>query len=160
AGSFLRNIANVNGTLYFSANSVLWTSGGTGATTMPLKDFGSNSIGSSTNLNGTIYFVVSSTGLWKTDGTLAGTLLVNDLPLTLDNHFFNGIGQLSNVNGTVIFTELDANGAEVWRSDGTAAGTGPMSAVLPDLGASSPAGLTPVNGQLLFAANDGTHGVE
>jgi ELWxxDGT repeat protein len=58
-------------------------------------------------------------GLWKTDGTAAGTQLVSR---------FRGAGSfpehLTDVNGTLFFMARDADSdIELWKSDGTAVGT-------------------------------------
>src|SRR5579884_159861 len=47
------------------------------------------------------------------------------------------------------------HGTELWKSDGTAAGT-----VLVSSAVSNPQDLTNVNGQLFFSGYDGTHGTE
>src|SRR5262249_30175752 len=66
------------------------------------------------------------------------------------------------VNGTLFFTADDsgATGRELWKSDGTAAGTVLVKDIRPGGSHSTPQFLTNVNGTLFFAANDGTNGVE
>jgi ELWxxDGT repeat protein len=67
---------------------------------------------------------------------------------------------LTNVNGTLYFQANDGTtGFELWKSDGTSAGT----ALVRDIrsgGNSSPRSLTNVNGTLFFTADDGTNGFE
>ncbi len=59
------------------------------------------------------------------------------------------------------FSAEDAeNGVELWRTDGTAAGTALVRDINPGQAWSSATGLTAVGGLVYFAANDGTHGVE
>jgi ELWxxDGT repeat protein len=93
-------------------------------------------------------------GLWKRDGTEAGTTLVAA-----------GVfpSQIVDVNGTAFFLASDpTHGTELWQSNGTAAGTvlvrdiwpGPASGIAYD------ASLYPLNGTLYFPANDGIHGTE
>jgi ELWxxDGT repeat protein len=61
---------------------------------------------------------------------------------------------LTNANGTLLFTASDGtSGYELWKSDGTAAGT----TIVANLAAQS---LTNVNGTLFFSADDGIHGQE
>jgi len=69
-----------------------------------------------TNVNGTVFFD-GEWGLHKTDGTVAGTVLVKAF----------GPGgvhpkELTNVNGTLFFLSDD----RLWKSDGTEAGTVPV----------------------------------
>ena len=79
-----------------------------------------------TNVGGTLYFPTAdrrrtAAELWKSDGTAAGTALVEDID--------PGTARLeprdsTNVNGTLFFAADDGiTRAELWRSDGTAAGT-------------------------------------
>jgi ELWxxDGT repeat protein len=56
--------------------------------------------------------------------------------------------------------EGDANGVELWGTDGTPQGTALVSDVLPGAGSSMPTGLTAVGGKVFFAAHDGEHGWE
>ena len=66
---------------------------------------------------------------------------------------------LTDVNGTLFFTASDGvNGVELWKSDGTEAGTARVKDIYPGpLGGvdSGPAGLTVFNGALYFQAFDG-----
>src|SRR5262245_11109018 len=58
-----------------------------------------------------------------------------------------------NVNGTLFFAaDNGVNGTELWKSNGTAAGTMMLKDVNPGLGSSSPNFLTNVNGTLFFTA--------
>jgi ELWxxDGT repeat protein len=78
------------------------------------------------NLNNTLYFTAddptNGNELWKSDGTSAGTVLLNDIYPGTNNssdprNFFN-------LNNTLYFTADDGtNGNELWKSDGTSAGT-------------------------------------
>jgi ELWxxDGT repeat protein len=66
-----------------------------------------------------------------------------------------------NVNGTLFFVANDGvNGSELWKSDGTAAGTVLVRDIRPGPGSSLPASLTNVNGILYFRADDGISGAE
>src|SRR5262245_10749993 len=53
-----------------------------------------------------------------------------------------------------------SHGYELWKSDGTAAGTVMVKDINPGSGGSSPSNLTNVNGTLFFTADDGTDGTE
>jgi len=67
---------------------------------------------------------------------------------------------LTNVNGTLFFRANDGTyGAELWKSDGTPAGTVMVKDIYP-AESSDPTNLTNVNGTLFFMANDGTNGYE
>lgn len=61
-----------------------------------------------------------------------------------------------NVNGVLYFTPYTADGTELWRSDGTLAGTTLAGDLWPGRYSSVPDNLTNVNGTLFFFANDGT----
>ena len=136
-GSNINFLTDVNGTLFFSAGDTthgveLWKSDGTDAGTVMVKDINPNA-GSSlpsfiTNVNGTAFFVandgVHGKALWKSDGTANGTVLVKDVntdPNTAADPFFSNLVAF---NGQLFFTAHDAtHGVELWKSDGTGAGT-------------------------------------
>jgi ELWxxDGT repeat protein len=109
-----------------------------------------------TDVEGTLFFSGNANGqdgLWKSDGTQAGTVLVDNVArLPMD---------LRNFKGTLMFTADDGvNGREIWKSDGTEKGTMLVSDIVPGRVGSSPTFLTIVNGLLFFTANDGIHGTE
>ncbi len=85
--------------------------------------------------------------------TSAGTVLVRDILLGT-----NGANphNLTNVNGTLYFSAFDGTtGEELWKSDGSSAGT----VLMRDINQGGNAflsHLTNVNGTLYFRANDGT----
>jgi len=64
--------------------------------------------------------------------------------------------------GNVVYFTADngVHGREVWRSNGTAAGTVLVKDILPGGGGSNPFNLTNVNGVLYFTADNGVHGRE
>src|SRR5262245_22895705 len=166
-----------DGRLFFSGNGQqsgqeLWSSDGTPAGTGLLKDifpgivcggWGPCRVRSSnpdqlTAADGLLFFAASTdlgTELWRSDGTAAGTVLVKDIdPNDLSYYLSSLPTELTNVNGTLIFTaEIDptneSSRLDLWRSDGTEAGTLPVAKGI------SPADLTVVNGTLFFTASDG-----
>jgi ELWxxDGT repeat protein len=120
-----------------------------------------------TDVNGTVFFAAGTNTpdgneLWKTDGTLAGTVMVKDINPGPGGSFPH---DLQNMNGTLYFQATTPdNGTELWKSDGTADGTVMVKDInpgrgngMPDFG---PAHLTLLNGIIYFIANDGTTGLE
>ncbi|MCY7274697.1 MAG: DUF4347 domain-containing protein [Phormidesmis sp. CAN_BIN44] len=175
--SYPNNLTNVNGTLYFRAfdptnGNELWKSDGTAAGTVLVKDIfagGSNSSGptSLTNVNGTLYFRAyedtNGYELWKSDGTAAGTVLVKDInPGGLSAGVIGSeFSSPTNVNGTLYFGAYeDTNGYELWKSDGTAAGTVLVKDIFAGSNSSDPDSLTNVNGTLYFKARNTTNRYE
>ena len=111
------------------------------------------------DINGTVFFAADGgqgVELWKTDGTVLGTSLVKDINGGVD---FPGHTRRSsnpsnfvNFNGTLFFTATTAaNGTELFRSDGTAAGTVLVSDLLAGPSGASPSQLTVVGNTLFFA---------
>lgn len=107
--------------------------------------------------------------LWKSDDTAAGTTMVKDI--FTSPAFYGSVPEhLMNVNGTLYFTAIccqdgsptTATGRELWKSNGTAAGTVMVKNINP--GAANMTDFDPlftnINGTLYFVANDGVHGYE
>ena len=83
--------------------------------------------------------------LWKSDGTLEGTVLVKDIFAGSNS---SSPAQLTNVEGVLYF--VTANGA-LWKSDGTASGTVQVSTI--PGGSPTISDLTAVGDTLFFVAN-------
>src|SRR5262249_50840794 len=93
------------------------------------------------------------------NGTAAGTVLVKDINTGSNTGSYPS--SLTDVNGTLFFAADDGtHGRELWRSDGTAGGTGLVKDIYPTWWDSHRSNLTDVNGTLFFTADDGTHGRE
>jgi ELWxxDGT repeat protein len=72
-----------------------------------------------------------------------------------------GYDSLRGVAGLLFFRSGDpANGYELWKSDGTPAGTAIVKDINPGPNHSQPSSLTDVNGTLFFSAEDGVNGRE
>jgi ELWxxDGT repeat protein len=177
-GSSPANLTDVNGTLFFTANDgatgvELWKSDGTGPGTTLVQDLFPGPLGSSpgslTNLGGTLLFHASDgtngRELWRSDGTAGGTVMVVDLhPGSLNGCMdvaFGGFVQALPGAGRALFAATDGvGGLELWRTDGTAAGTIRHTDLNPGVGNGSP-GRPGLAGALqFFAGNDGVTGVE
>src|SRR5204862_8098310 len=86
------------------------------------------------------------------DGTAAGTALLHLVHPSRSETF---------LNGTLFFAGNDGtHGQELWRSNGTTAGTAMVLDIQPGTPSSSPALLTNVNGTLFFTAFTDTTGFE
>jgi ELWxxDGT repeat protein len=169
------SFANVNGVAYFTANDgvhglQVWKSNGTAAGTTLVRDIGPGSQAAApyylTNVNGTVFFNaddgVHGRQLWKSNGTQAGTVMVKDIGTgAREGPYLGGPEDLINLNGTLFFSDSDpTHGRELWRSNGTAAGT----VLVKDIDPGKVGGVyfpkytfTNVNGTLFFDARDGVH---
>ncbi|QGJ71139.1 Hypothetical protein PBC10988_28420 [Planctomycetales bacterium 10988] len=120
------------------------------------------------DVNGTAFFFardvfVTGYELWKSDGSTAGTQLVKDInPGAADStNTFDFKPPMVNVSGTLYFRANDgSSGYELWKSDGTEAGTQLVKDLYFGPNSSDPQELVNVSGTLFFQANDGSNGME
>ena len=172
-------LTELNGVIYYAATDSasgyeLWRSDGTAAGTYLFQDLnvGSASSGPAhlTNIDGTLYFTanVGSFGreLWKSDGTAEGTVMVvnavADSQIGLFNQDIPTSGPLfTQVGETVFFRAYTgAHGLELWKTDGTAAGTSLVKDVVAGGAGSALGSFVAVGSTLYFTVNDGTQSAE
>ncbi len=154
--------AVIDGKMIFAATDgvngrELWITDGTPAGTRFFKDLvpgpESSSPHSFAQLNGTFYFGAEN-GLWKTDGTEAGTVLVKP-DASLSNLIVAG--------SRMFFYGYSENaGREPWVSDGTAGGTHQIVDVNPGPGGTALYSdvMMPLGNRVLFSAHEPQHGTE
>jgi ELWxxDGT repeat protein len=166
------HLTHVNGTLFFTTTTAatgdeLWKSDGTAAGTVRVKDIAPGSARSFpaqlTNVAGTLFLVAADgTGgadLWKSDGTGPGTVKVRRIYSGAPAGEGLPDFELTGANGTLFFRgDNGTGGVELWKSDGTPAGTVLVRDIFPGAGSSFPGELTEANGTLFFRADDGTRG--
>jgi ELWxxDGT repeat protein len=149
---------NANGTLYFSAAGGLYKSNGTAAGTVLVKSF-ATPLTQFTLLNGKVYFT-DQEDLWRTDGTGAGTILLKGFPgyVNWEGEWMTAEPRQFTVSGGKLFliTTLDEGNLQLWKSDGTAAGT-TLVQTLGSVSVPTVSNLADLNGMLYFAHSVGTN---
>jgi ELWxxDGT repeat protein len=151
------DLVNFNGKLLFQAGNFgtqLWISDGTTAGTRFLRTFDSAGpsqaeIGGLTVLGNIAVFAAIDTGgnpgIWRTDGTAAGTWMIGAA---------KALTSFTTFNGFALFAGQDAtDGPQLWRTNGTKAGTYMIENV-----SYKPFDFTVAGNQVFFAADDGTAG--
>jgi ELWxxDGT repeat protein len=157
----------INGNMIFSGTGStgqeLWSTDGTIAGTVLLKDIYPGSTSGTQNssspsfaaqIGNKIFFTATTategTELWVTDGTVAGTVLLNDIYAGASS---SSPKNFAVVGGQLYFRALSATaGSELWVSDGTPSGTRLFKDINPGSGSSGPIGLLSVNNNSLFFA--------
>jgi ELWxxDGT repeat protein len=150
-------LVNYGGLVYFTAitstnGEELWKSNGTTAGTVMVRDLvtgtGSSGIQFLQVLGTELFFCASlpTAGLWKTNGTSPGTVLVKAGPTI-------SYGNVKSTGSLIIFDAYVAGaGLEIWRSDGTAAGTYQLKDIYAGTESSYPEQLTLLNNIVYFVA--------
>jgi ELWxxDGT repeat protein len=144
----------------------LWVTNGTFQGTRRVADLVPGPAGSTPRnlvaISDAIYFFAANAadgageGLYRSDGTPGGTVLVSDLA---------GVSQardlLAAENGRLFFVAFTEDaGTELWTSQGTAATTRQVADLRPGSRGSAPQNLKIVGDRVLFAADDGIAGLE
>ena len=157
--------------LFFTDGFQLWRSDGTDAGTLLLRDFLQIPVPDYTDRlmvsGGVLYFggyaPASGLELWRTDGTATGTFMLRDIypgqeSGVLPDQYRETIVA---VDGGVVFAAYTpGRGMELWKSDGTAAGTVPLPEIAPGPASSSPSMMVHAAGAVYVRATDGVTGYE
>ncbi|MCZ8197404.1 MAG: T9SS type A sorting domain-containing protein [Flavobacterium sp.] len=167
------NYAKWNGKVFYSGtgSNILCVTDGTSAGTM-----GISSLGGSTNISNIIpaqdfVYVITSDitfspsiasidKIWKSDGTTAGTSLVYEFQAASGfsnaGVYYSVSGHKKNysVDGNILFFSAydSVNGKEIWKTNGTTAGTTMIKDVKSGTGSSQASGFCKIQSSILFIA--------
>jgi len=141
----------------------MWTSDGTVAGTRIVKDFRGTADSDPevlVNVGQKLYFTATVTGAYRTihvtDGTAAGTQAAGKI-----NAFSESISSPFAFGNLMLFGAGETNGgSELYKTDGTVAGTARVKDIRPGTGSGDPQGFTDMGGYALFTADDGVIGRE
>jgi ELWxxDGT repeat protein len=167
-------LANVGGTLYFSADDgtsgrEFWTSDGTSAGTALVTDLNTATRGSDprslTAMGGNAFFTandgVHGWELWKTDGTAAGTAMLKDIFPGARSSIWDASQDygyppsMARIGNQLYFVADDGvNGFQIWKTNGTSAGTRRVTDIAGNLSPDVPLQLTPLGSKLLFVVEE------
>lgn len=157
-----------------TTNSELWISDGNAAGTVQLKNIAGDNPASLysrsgfphvaerfAHANGQLFFGAenvanSKYSLYSTFGTDPATTKLNENTVASQQFPRDAV----NANGFIYFGFTSSSGNELWRSDGTIAGTALFKDIVAGTGSSNPQYLTNINGIVYFTANDGSTGIE
>jgi len=180
-GSDVKNLVSTSNYLYFYANDSthgeeLWRTDGTVAGTKIVRELRAgtqNGVLIPSNLDAkytavlgdTLYFAgvtnVEGSEIWRTNGDSATTELVIDLSPGINSGFgYNS--EIIAYDNKIYFLGKDGNhtNLELWKTDGTAAGTQMLLDIGPGMNPGYVDRLTVASDGFYFYANDSIHGLE
>jgi ELWxxDGT repeat protein len=105
---------------------------------------------------------VSGRELWRSNGTTAGTVRVKDIKTGNGDSFGDeSLSQLTAVGNVLYFVADDGiHGSELWKSDGTEAGTVLLKDIHAGRNDSNPGNFIRLGNTVYFTADDGVSGME
>jgi ELWxxDGT repeat protein len=164
------NLTTVGSIAYFVHDDGIhgqepWRTDGTAAGTFMLKDVNPGRVSSFADgfitVGSNVYFsaVSDATGgeLWKTDGTPGGTVQVKDIVPGPTGSTGLGDGMAAAVGSTLFFFANDSvTGVELWKSDGTAAGTTLVADTRPGSAGLAAGPIVSMGGYVYYRGHNGT----
>jgi ELWxxDGT repeat protein len=179
ASSFPQDLTAMKKTLFFTAwtkghGRQLWKSDGTNAGTVMLTHVPGGAMPAGlTVADGVLFFSARDPKhgreLWKSDGTVAGTKMVRDIVPGVagsrPEEITYAIGQQGSSphNRVLVYfsAHTAASGWQLWKSNGTEAGTVMITDVNPGPVGLRPYAIAPLTGTTaMFSGDDGVHGRE
>jgi len=161
---FLNDMYSPNIYGYYSKE--LWRSDGTSSGTILLQRSDLNDIRIIKKTTNYLYFTsednTNGRELYRTDGTQGGTILLKDIN---PGSASSSIETLQSIGNIFLFAAFDPDhGQELWKTDGTSTGT----SLVKDINPGPSSSITTfydekfyeLNGQVIFKADDGSHGNE
>ncbi len=152
SGSSPQFYASKNGKAYFIiydsiGQSICVTNGTTGGTKKIAVTAG-NIYDLKVTDNGIVFYTqyTSSTELWRTDSNGINFRVATNI----------GSSSIGVAGSTCYFTGMNSYGYELWKSNGTFAGTSIIADINPGSGSSSPSYFTTLGSKILFTAYNGT----
>ena len=107
--------------------------------------------GNTKEVNGVVY-VAANNGLWKTNGTQAGSVLLKQ---------FRTISSFVEFRNQLFFVaETTVHGLELWKSNGTSTTTMLVKDIFAGPSTSDVKNITAMGNRVYFSANDGKSGAE
>ena len=173
--SFLEEpFAELGGELFFTADDgvhgvELWKTDGTAAGSVLVKDICPGACSGRpqalTRSGSRIVFFANDgehgREPWATDGTAGGTSLIADIDPGSPSGTGSAVAWMLDAGGTVYFYAYEAvHGFELWKSDGTPAGTVLVADIRPGPDGSESLPMAVSGSTVLFSADDGIHGHE
>ncbi len=149
-GARIPHFAELNGSLYFNAGDSIWKTDGTTTTRVKDSFYITDNL---LNVDGTLYFVATAKdrngfGLWKSDGTEAGTVHVTDVYPASSPTELTPLA-----DGTILFAGYSFPNFQLWKTDGTSEGT---ELVFTGTSGETPTDFVSYHGVVYFSATDGS----
>ncbi|MEM7201125.1 MAG: ELWxxDGT repeat protein [Planctomycetota bacterium] len=169
------DLAVLGGSLFFAASGAtgreLWRTDGTVPGTRLVREIWSGTQSAAPHelyadpASGRLWLAAASEGVgvepWLSDGTAGGTVIVDDVDPIRSRTRSSSPEHIVDLGGIALFSATSTPaGRELWRTDGTAAGTSLLADIDPGSAESRPADLTRVGDRVFFSAEDSVHGRE